>query len=112
LTPNQYLVKTQDNLCKFYDELFELKKKQKIQDGGEDGEILEYTKSKYSVKLPASKIVIPRQKPAPKQKPLTKWERFRQEKGLLTKEKRSRMVYDEITKDWVPRFGTGSVKKV
>ena len=22
------------------------------------------------------------------------------------------MVYDEITKDWVPRFGMGSVKKI
>ena len=29
-----------------------------------------------------------------------------------TKQKRSRMVYDEITKDWVPRYGAGSVKKI
>lgn len=64
------------------------------------------------VRLPQSKVVLPRQKPAPKPKPLTKWERFRQEKGLNVKEKRSRMVYDEITKDWVPRYGAGSVKKV
>lgn len=56
--------------------------------------------------------MLPRQKPAPKEKPMTKWERFRLEKGMNAKEKRSRMVYDPITKDWVPRHGAGSVKKI
>lgn len=31
---------------------------------------------------------------------------------MNAKEKRSRMVYDPLTKDWVPRYGAGSVKKV
>jgi hypothetical protein len=66
----------------------------------------------YSVQLPASKIVLPRQQPPPKEKQLTKWEKFRQERGITPREKRSRMVYDEITKDWVPRFGMGSIKKI
>jgi regulator of ribosome biosynthesis len=43
---------------------------------------------------------------------LTKWERFRLEKGMPARKKRSRMVYDEITKDWVPRHGAGSIKKI
>ena len=75
--------RTQDNLCSLYEQMFELKKKQKLEAGGEDGEILEYTKSKYMVYLPKSTVVLPRAKPAPKKKELTKWERFRQEKGLL-----------------------------
>jgi len=29
-----------------------------------------------------------------------------------TREKRSRMVFDEITNDWVPRWGKGSIKKI
>jgi len=64
------------------------------------------------VTLPKSEVVVPRQKPAPKEKPMTKWEKFRIEKGMGAKEKRSRMVYDPVTKDWVPRFGAGSVKKI
>ena len=79
---------------------------------GDEGEVLEYTKPLYNVFLPESKIVLPREKPIPKPKPLTKWEKFRLEKGLPTRKKRSRMVYDPITKDWVPRFGFGSVKQI
>jgi len=92
--------------------LFDLKKKQKEKEGGEDGEILEYIKSKYSVDLPKSQIILPRTKPIPKEKPLTKWEKFRIEKGMTTREKRSRMVYDTRTDDYVPRFGAGSIKKI
>ena len=57
-------------------------------------------------------MVLPREKPIPKPKPLTKWEKFRLEKGIQEKAKRSRMVYDPITQDWVPRFGMGSIKKI
>ena len=97
-----------------------MKKRQKLVAGGEDHEILEYEKSKYSVQLPtraededaANWIILPREKPIPKEKPLTKWERFRLEKGITAKGKRSRMVYDETTKDWVPRFGMGSINKI
>jgi regulator of ribosome biosynthesis len=95
-----------------YRVLFELNRQQKLEAGGEDGEILEYAKSKYSVELPLPNVILPREKPIPKPKPLTKWEKFRQEKGILEKGKRSRMVYDPITQDWVPRFGMGSVKKI
>lgn len=31
---------------------------------------------------------------------------------MAPREKRSRMVFDEITQDWVPRFGAGSIKKI
>jgi len=43
---------------------------------------------------------------------MTKWERFRIEKGIPTKAKRSRMVFDPITQEWVPRHGAGSIKKI
>lgn len=48
-----------------------------VDESGEDGEILEYTKSKWSVMLPKSTVVLPRAKAPPKKKELTKWERFR-----------------------------------
>lgn len=55
---------------------------------------------------------MPRHKIIPKPKQMTKWEKFRIEKGLQPKEKRSRYVYDPVSKDWLPRFGLGSIKKV
>ena len=33
------------------------------------------------------------------------------EKGIIQR-KRGRMVYSEIAKDWVPRWGKGSIKKI
>ena len=44
--------------------------------------MLEYTKALLNVELPESKIVLPREKPIPKSKPMTKWEKFRIEKGI------------------------------
>ncbi|ORX98152.1 RRS1-domain-containing protein [Basidiobolus meristosporus CBS 931.73] len=55
-------------------------------------------------KLPDQKTVIPREKPLPKAKPLTRWEKFAKAKGIQNK-KRSRMVYDEATGEYKPRYG-------
>ena len=87
-------------------------KRQQKEAEGEDGAILEYTKAAFNVELPDSKVVIPREKHAPKPKLPTKWEAFRLEKGLPPRKKRSRVIFDPITKDWVPRYGPGSVKKI
>lgn len=43
---------------------------------------------------------------------MTKWEKFRIEKGIAAKGKRSQMVFSAKTNDWVPRHGMGSIKKV
>ena len=79
---------------------------------GEEGEILEYTKSTYTLNMPLGKTVLPREKPAPKEEQKTKWEKFREEKGIAKKKKRSRLVFDPIQNDWVPRWGKGSIKKL
>lgn len=36
---------------------------------------------------------------------MTRWEKFAKDKGILRKKKRSRMVFDEVVDDWVPRWG-------
>jgi len=64
------------------------------------------------VTLPPKMLEFPRQKPIPKPKPLTKWEKFRLQKGLRPHQKKPRLVYDEITKSWVPRFGFRSKKHI
>lgn len=66
----------------------------------------------FSVSLPKPMIVFPREKPIPKEKPMTKWEKFRKERALPTRKKRSRLVFDETTNDWVPRWGPKSQKKI
>ncbi|KAL7749191.1 Rhodanese- sulfurtransferase [Sorochytrium milnesiophthora] len=52
---------------------------------------------------------LPREKSLPKDRPMTKWERFAKEKGIQNR-KRGRMVYDEATGEYRPRWGYGSAK--
>lgn len=60
--------------------------------------------------MPKSNTVLPREKPCPKEELKTKWEQFREERGLPPRKKRGRLVFDPIQNDWVPRWGKGSIK--
>jgi regulator of ribosome biosynthesis len=48
-------------------------------------------------KLPAPTFLLPREKPLPKVKPLTKWQKFAREKGISRK-KKSKLNWDETLK--------------
>lgn len=98
-------------MCSLYRQLYDIKKAQDAKHG-EDGEILEYNRDAQAVRLSVPSTVLPREKPAPKEKQKTKWEKFREERGLPPRKSRSRLVFDEITNDWVPRWGAGSIKKI
>uniref|UniRef100_UPI00358ECDED ribosome biogenesis regulatory protein homolog n=1 Tax=Myxine glutinosa TaxID=7769 RepID=UPI00358ECDED len=54
--------------------------------------------------LPEGKTPIPREKPVPKAKPLTRWEQFAKLKGIKNR-KKSMKVWDEQLKEWRPRWG-------
>lgn len=54
--------------------------------------------------LPHEIATLPRYTKIPEPKPETKWERFAREKGIK-KEKKERMVYDEQTGEYKPRYG-------
>ncbi|XP_033739502.1 ribosome biogenesis regulatory protein homolog isoform X2 [Pecten maximus] len=56
------------------------------------------------VKLPDTKVLIPRGKPVPKARNFTKWEEYAQMKGIQNR-KRSKMVWDEQKNEWKPRWG-------
>ncbi|CAG7835924.1 unnamed protein product [Allacma fusca] len=55
-------------------------------------------------KLPKPEYLLPREKPAPKGKQMTKWETYAKDKGI-TKRKKTKLVWDDLVKDWVPRYG-------
>ncbi|KAJ4352703.1 Rhodanese- sulfurtransferase [Ascochyta clinopodiicola] len=55
--------------------------------------------------LPAPQMALPREKPVPKAKEQTKWERFAAKKGIKDKRRDGNKVYDEATGDWVPKWG-------
>lgn len=55
-------------------------------------------------KLPEPSLTIPREKPLPKPKVETKWEKFAKEKGI-DKRKKSRMQFDEDKEEWAPSWG-------
>ena len=42
---------------------------------------------------------------------MTKWQEFARAKGIDSKKKKSRMVWDEKEQDWVPRWGFKSKKQ-
>ncbi|CEG41616.1 ribosome biogenesis regulatory protein [Plasmopara halstedii] len=54
--------------------------------------------------LPEPEVVIPREKPLPKPKVETKWEKFAKEKGI-EKRKKSRKVFDEEKGEWSHSWG-------
>ncbi|GMK58748.1 hypothetical protein CspeluHIS016_0601900 [Cutaneotrichosporon spelunceum] len=56
------------------------------------------------VKLPEPEFKLPREKPLPKPKPLTKWERFANAKGI-SHSKKDKKVWDDEKQEWVNRWG-------
>ncbi|KAG0592819.1 hypothetical protein KC19_1G283400 [Ceratodon purpureus] len=56
------------------------------------------------VKLPKPSLQLPREKPLPKARPMTKWESFAQTKGIK-KRKRSKLEFDEGQEEWRRRHG-------
>lgn len=64
----------------------------------------ETTEEGMAAKLPAPRFPLPREKPLPQARLATKWEQFAAAKGIVHKRK-SRLVYDEKTGEYRPRFG-------
>ncbi|KAI9536125.1 Rhodanese- sulfurtransferase [Dissostichus eleginoides] len=56
------------------------------------------------VKLPETHTPLPRAKPPPKVRAITKWEEFAKLKGIQ-KRKKTNLVWDENAKDWKRRWG-------
>jgi len=75
-------------------------------------QIHNYEKGPNDVDLPEMRTIFPRARKLPDPNKLTKFEAWAQTQGMHKKQKRSRMVWDEISKDWVPRWGFGSKKKI
>lgn len=61
-------------------------------------------------KLPARTYQLPREKPLPKDRPLTRWEKFAKAKGIQNR-KRERFVWDEEKEQYVPRWGYAGGQK-
>eukprot|EP01025_Chloroclados_australasicus_P059106 TRINITY_DN7462_c0_g2_i2.p1 TRINITY_DN7462_c0_g2~~TRINITY_DN7462_c0_g2_i2.p1 ORF type:complete len:384 (+),score=52.72 TRINITY_DN7462_c0_g2_i2:18-1169(+) len=55
-------------------------------------------------KLPEPITKLPRAKPVPAKRPMTKWEKFAQAKGIV-KRKKSKLVWDETSQSWKRRWG-------
>jgi len=64
-----------------------------------------YTDSGVHLTLPAPPTPLPREKPVPKEKEKTKWERFAAKKGIKAKKKDGKLVYNETSGEWVPKYG-------
>lgn len=65
----------------------------------------------FVASLPKPTTVLPREKPIPKAKPLTRWQKFAKAKGIQNR-KRDRMVFDEESDEYKPRFGFKGINQV
>ncbi|KAG0305504.1 Rhodanese- sulfurtransferase [Dissophora globulifera] len=81
---------TRDNAQLLFNEIFQL---QTISD---DNGVM--------AMLPNPTTLLPREKPLPKPKPETRWEKFAKAKGIVNR-KKERMVFDDATGDYKPRWG-------
>lgn len=61
--------------------------------------------------LPEPLWRLPREKSVPKDKPKTRWEMFAEKKGIKKRAKDGKLVFDEETKKWVPKWGYGGINK-
>ena len=86
---------TRDNLQLLFNSLFALPTKR--------------TDSGIMAELPKGTLKLPREKPVPKDKPLTRWEKFAKAKGIQ-KKKRSAMVFDDDSGEYKARHGGRSNK--
>ncbi|RMY66134.1 hypothetical protein D0862_15218 [Hortaea werneckii] len=57
------------------------------------------------ITLPNPSTHLPREKPVPKEKEKTKWERFAEKKGIKDKKKEGKLKFDEALGEWVPKYG-------
>lgn len=62
-----------------------------------------------SCTLPTPSTRLPRYKPLPMKKPETRWEKYAKDKGIQNK-KRDRMIWNEESQEWKPRYGYKSQK--
>jgi len=61
------------------------------------------------VTLPAKKSDLPRAKPLPETREPTRWEKYAKVKGIQPHKRRDKLVWDESTGTFRPRFGRRSI---
>lgn len=86
--------------------LSDSKPEEGIQDVVNEIFALEREEGTLDVTLPEPSTRLPRQYPLPPEKVETRWEKFAREKGIKNR-KKERMVFDEVTQTWKPRYGYG-----
>ncbi|KAK3624276.1 Rhodanese-related sulfurtransferase [Elasticomyces elasticus] len=57
------------------------------------------------IKLPEPTTQLPREKPVPKEKEKTKWDKFAEKKGIRPKRKDGKLAFDEASGEWKPKYG-------
>lgn len=74
--------------------------------------IIDFDKNPNEFELPKTKLPLPRLLKFENIKIQTKWEKFAQEKGIKKVKKRSRLIWSDEVKDWVPRWGRNSSRHI
>jgi hypothetical protein len=75
-------------------------------------QVIDFDKNPNELELPKTKLALPRLLKYDNTKVMTKWEKFAKENGIKKVKKRSRLIWSDEVKDWVPRWGRNSSKHI
>lgn len=75
-------------------------------------QMVDFEKPEFTVTLPEPVTIFPRYRTLPKKKDQTKFEKYMAEKGMQKKKHESKLVFDEMSQDWVYKYGSKGIKKV
>ena len=75
-------------------------------------QVIDFDANPSQVTLPPPTIALPRFLKFDPVRVMTRWEQFAKTRGIQKKSKRSRLVWSDEAKDWVPRWGRNSVKHI
>lgn len=97
----------------FLSKVIEIKKQKYLetQERKLENQFIDYDVDPDVVVLTKPEILFPRFKPTPSKPVMTKWEEFAKSKGIQ-KKKKSKLVHDQATDSWVPRYGKDSIGKL
>lgn len=99
---------TRDNLQLLINQILSLPMKSTTEGGSGTGN---QSSTMTLIQVPVPSSELPREKPLPKPKAPTRWEKFAIRKGIQSKEKTGKMVYDQATGKWAPKWGFQGMNK-
>ena len=75
-------------------------------------QVIDFSANPSQTTLPPPRLALPRFLKFDPERTLTRWEQFAKSRGIQKRSKRSRLVWSDEARDWMPRWGRRSAKNL